>query len=190
MKQFDYSVEVIDGVTIVRGSMPLLEMAALMAKQPAGCFLNGALSKVLGAAAAFGKPTDTEKLLRSHQTMAVGKRPRLPADAAEWLIKGEQGRSSLALFGAFFSYGASTVDHPHDPSDLRRCLLLLKQVPSIPNVEHMRSQSKEWDALADAWSGLTQTLAFECPNWEAGDGSAANTYAAMRRVLDQTGSNV
>ena len=50
---------------------------------------------------------------------------------ATWLIEGERGLSSEAIARTALSGRPSgfTESWPYDPSDLRRCLLLLEQAP-------------------------------------------------------------
>jgi hypothetical protein len=67
-------------------------------------------------------------------------------------------------------------DHPHDPSDLCRCLYVS---PSAPT--HMQERSPQWAALVDHWDELADLLAEEHPN-----GSAPKTYARMQELLQRT----
>lgn len=74
----------------------------------------------------------------------------------EWLAYGERGISSETIVGHLT--GAQFVawtDHPHDPSDFRRCELLLREVPLARLVfGQMRSMSPVWARLVDAWDEL------------------------------------
>jgi hypothetical protein len=63
--------------------------------------------------------------------------------------------------------------HPHDPSDLCRCLAIQKNPP-----EHMRGVSAEWAILVDHWRELADMLAEEHPS-----GRAPKTYARMQELF-------
>lgn len=65
------------------------------------------------------------------------------------------------------------TDHPHDPSDLLRCLNVSRCAP-----KHMRSRSLEWAALVDHWDELRDLVEAEKPT-----GRAPRTYARMRELL-------
>lgn len=178
-----YTIEVRDGVTIVRGSMEMMAMSKLLLEQPKGCFLNTDLSRILGALVAFGKPEDTEALLAKVKLTNTDRAPGLPADAAEWLANGEQGLSSMAIFVSYFGGSQTDLRTPGDPSDLGRCLNLLKQVPSIPSVEHMRQVSPAWNALVDDWLVLSRSYEREYSAPENHQRTAPTTYALLKEAL-------
>jgi hypothetical protein len=79
------------------------------------------------------------------------------------------GLSAAAILG-----NASTIHHPGDPWDLRRCLTIS---PSPPM--NMRHASPQWGVLVDHWRELADLLESE------GDGWAPKTYARMRELLDR-----
>jgi hypothetical protein len=117
----------------------------------------------------------------------------IPQTVIEWLCSGERGLSSefivdyLYGFPLIEGHWRGTPHHPFDPSDLRRCLLLLADSPeTATEFPRMRTASPEWVRLVDAWPALAAQLTEEIgdlrgpANW-----SAPLTYAAMKRVLDE-----
>ena len=110
------------------------------------------------------------------------------ARVAAWMASGERGLSSEAI--AITTLGAyptgQTAAWPLDPSDLRRCLLLLDEVPEAreQGVEVLAMRSPQWAALADRWDVLAETLRAEIGADIPPRGTAPKTYALMREVLD------
>lgn len=105
-----------------------------------------------------------------------------------WLSTGQIGSSSKAM--AFCAIGINHVstDHPRDPADLNRCLLLVAQIPAIkkqfPDIAKL---SPQWHALIDNWYELCTMFVDEVGwDWAAG-GQATNTYRRMKELfLDAT----
>ena len=101
-----------------------------------------------------------------------------------WIRNGERGLSSEAIVDHLARHPLASArglgSHPVDPSDLRRCVLLLDAVPTLrPLLPYMAEVSAEWAALVDHWDELEATLRREmrrriCPD----------TYTLMRSVLD------
>ena len=104
----------------------------------------------------------------------------------DWLAYGQTGSSSKTL--AFYALGRTGVRiaWPHDPGDLRRCLLLIKEVPEIrkETIPALAGVSPEWKALSEVWEELKSALQEETgPGLELG-GSAPITY----RLIKETGA--
>lgn len=76
------------------------------------------------------------------------------------------------------------VDHPRDPSDLRRCMTYCRfnGITSDALRQRMAGRSVEWDRLLDEWDALIELLVDELENRT--DGLATRTYAAMKRVIN------
>lgn len=107
----------------------------------------------------------------------------LPPGAAEWLRTGERGISSEAIFSHLTGIPVSGrwgLRAPQDPSDLRRCRLLLEAVPAFAAELHrMAEVSEEWAAIVARWDGLCTTMDREAPEWRSGLGRAQETYNLM-----------
>lgn len=109
--------------------------------------------------------------------------------AVEWLIHGEHGLSSEAIFHHLLlgCHGVDRYHYPHDPDDFRRCELLLRAVPELrPLLPRMAGVGPEWAALVSRWDELAELLESECPGAYRGirSGRAPLCYAAMREAID------
>lgn len=120
---------------------------------------------------------------------------RLSPDAVEWLVHGEHGLSSEAIFHFLFlgegadRYGWSNeYNHPHDPDDFQRCEKLLRAVPELrPRMKFMASLGPVWRELVIHWDEIVATLEAECPGLFDGArrGRAPKTYELMRQIIEQ-----
>lgn len=81
-----------------------------------------------------------------------------------WLASGERGLSSEAIVSRLTGEKVGRPwdtgkDHPHDPSDFRRCQKLLDAVPlarlAFPA---MRDVSPQWARLVDAWDDIAAAI--------------------------------
>ena len=100
----------------------------------------------------------------------------------EWIVDDNTGMSSMNL-ACFLLIGKSLNNcHPHDPSDLNRCIELLEFAPELKkDLYKMKTLSKEWEILVDNWDLLTNTL-----NQEKAKGDRApKTYDLMNKLLRQ-----
>lgn len=112
----------------------------------------------------------------------------LSDDLVNWLSTGERGLSSEAIvhhltgFPINGSFGCSC--HPLDPSDFRRCRLLLEAVPALaPRLGEMAAVSPTWAALVRAWPEMCACFDQEVPQWRRrGSWQAPKTYALMQQV--------
>lgn len=103
---------------------------------------------------------------------------RLVAWRREYAARG--CRCSTPQTGMWPNHGLSAyailhggTDHPHDPSDLCRCLRVSPQPPL-----HMANRSRQWAGLVKHWSELAALLVEEHPN-----GTAPKTYQRMKEVM-------
>ena len=105
----------------------------------------------------------------------------------DWTYTGKTGRSSQAIaYTAVKGTPQSLFSHPRDPDDLRRCLLLLDEVPAAAKaLPTLAEASPMWAALAGSWDTLADSLREEWgpdlsnPGWKP----ASNTYKAMHALL-------
>jgi hypothetical protein len=101
----------------------------------------------------------------------------------QWLLYGERGSSSEAMVAHITGTGKK-VNHPYDPSDLRRCRLLVEQVPSIRiSLSKMASCSAVWSRIIEHWNELCELMDQEAPNWRQCKGSSPKTYELMRKLI-------
>ena len=105
-----------------------------------------------------------------------------------WLATGERGISSNAI--ALTTLGMHPTGHdawwPVDPADLRRCLLLLEEVPETreDGLPVLAKRCRKWAALVKVWDRLSETLRSEIGETLPPGGSAPKTYALMQEALD------
>lgn len=117
--------------------------------------------------------TRTEAIVNTNKPPYTA--PMLPdwmecRNLTHWLAFGERGVSSNTIVEKITklpSLGDFWASHPADVDDLRRCLLLLDQVPELvePFKTVMPLVSPYWAALVKSWTELETMLSDECPRW-------------------------
>ena len=118
--------------------------------------------------------------------------PLLPITVfTNWLAFGERGLSSDAIVSTLTGTRVgrrTTTDYPFDPSDFRRCVLLLEAVPvarfAFPA---MREVSPVWARLVDAWDELEALAVSEVPDWPhpKWNQTAPLLYARFKEVRNE-----
>ncbi len=110
--------------------------------------------------------------------------------ANDWLKHGERGASSEAIFGKMtgISVGQNHGfrNNPADPSDFRRCEMLLRVVPEFRDrLPEMSSVSPVWAKLVEHWAEIVELMNSEVPGvfdntWVRG--KASKTYELMNSL--------
>lgn len=159
--------------------------------------LDQDLARMAGATMAVGQPDDIAALKKLLEPAAVAKAEEentagLSKAALQWLATGERGLSSETLFSYLTGHDIQDEGdencYPHDPADLRRCMLLLEQCPELkPNLPRIAQAGPIWAALFARWDELTGTFEAECPNWRGGGWRAPKTYARMKAIITTAG---
>jgi hypothetical protein len=101
---------------------------------------------------------------------------------AFWLQNGERGISSETMYHVL-SGGkpGPRACHPWDPSDFRRCYLLLKTVPEWKEKLHLlKPLSESWANLVDNWDKLTEMLEEQMKTKRAN-----GMYEFMQTLIDK-----
>ena len=104
-----------------------------------------------------------------------------------WLAIGARGLSSEAI--ALTALGLEPTGYraswPLDPADLRRCLLLLEEVPETreKGLLVLAERCPRWAALVKVWDRLSETLRSEIGESLPQRGSAPKTYTLMKEAL-------
>ena len=105
---------------------------------------------------------------------------------AVWLAAGERGLSSEAIVQRLTGIKVNTgrhegaVEHPHDPSDFRRCVELLKVVPLARTyLPLMADVSPQWARIVADWDDLERLLAEES---QRPDGRAPRLYHRLKQL--------
>jgi hypothetical protein len=118
----------------------------------------------------------------------------ISSQAITWHLDGEHGISSEAIYDRL-TYGVTTSywgsNYPHDPSDFRRCEVLLRRVPDFRSrFNEMANEGQVWAALVERWQEIAALLERECPgvfdesNRRPGRMAMA-TYDLMRSIIDR-----
>ena len=104
----------------------------------------------------------------------------------KWYAEGDVGQSSKFMCGRLLDLKGEYA-HPYDPSDFRRCLLLLKAVPELKlHLKKMKDCSNIWKNLIYHWDELENLLLSECTRKEDYKfRSAPKTYARMKELRDE-----
>ena len=102
-----------------------------------------------------------------------------------WLANGRVGLSSKTMAMTALGVPVAEVNHPHDPDDLNRCLLLLKAAPVVREAfPKIAALSPVWAALIKRWDDIEASFFAECGlDWCKSTNGRA-TYALMRRVIE------
>lgn len=106
--------------------------------------------------------------------------------AIKWLMGRKVGKSSKSMLAAHLSINLEDgYSHPHDPSDLNRCFILLETIPEIRNsFNKIANISKEWKLIIENWEDLKILFEEEAGrDWCKGR-SAPITYKRMRDLFD------
>lgn len=82
----------------------------------------------------------------------------IPTSVIEWLKHGERGTSSETIISYLYEVPiAPYTSHPHDTSDVGRCIKLLWACPEVQaRFEEMRGCSPVWDAYVNLWPQLVE----------------------------------
>lgn len=108
--------------------------------------------------------------------------------AVQWLMSGDSGTSSESILGLALGVKPRDFGHmpPSDPSDLGRCLRMLKALPWVePLAMPKMRKNPAWKKTAAHWQELAQAMADEVGiDWSKGQ-SAPKTYARMRAIQER-----
>ena len=85
------------------------------------------------------------------RTVPDGASPQVRAE--DWRVTGEKGQSAEAICDHMTgTERPQGFQHPHDPGDLHRCMLLLRRIPEwAPRMPEMSERSECWKALIGSW---------------------------------------
>lgn len=106
-----------------------------------------------------------------------------------WLTFGERGMSSEAIVKrVVYGHDVDTFYYPSDPSDFRRCELLLRMVPTLrPSLSIMAKVSGNWANLVGRWAEVAKSMEGEIPGifdeQPKRGASAPKTYALMQEIF-------
>lgn len=123
-----------------------------------------------------------------------GQRPKeTPVDTgvpiatrlAAWQAGADTGLSSKTIAAVMSGADVGEGDYPRDPSDLGRCLRLLRLIPEWKDrMPIMGGLNLVWAALVARWDVLESALDYECGIFGEKAKSAPKTYALMREIIE------
>lgn len=188
-----YTIEHRGDCVLITGSVPASAFAVLAQLVPEGSVLDPDVARMWGATFAFGLRDDLQELREAGEVVAMQRvrqaNPAVSAAAAKWLASGARGISSNTIFTHLTGIDAlngTQQDVPRDPSDFRRCRLLLEQVPElVPLFPKMADVSPQWAALVENWPLICVTMNTEQPNWRNGIARSPQTYDLIKRAISQ-----
>lgn len=104
----------------------------------------------------------------------------------EWFATGQVGLSSKSMALAVLEMPQDLewgANHPLDPDDLNRCLLLLEAVPEIrQHMGKIAALSETWRKLVERWDEVEQCFLDEVGlNWSKAR-RAPKTYELMKEI--------
>ncbi len=194
-----YVCETVSGCSLLfalpgESGIPVSALQSVARRHGRGCVMDTDMARIHGAVIVAGKPEDLARLREAPETVrkAGAIAARLPAtlsaEAMRWAVHGEQGLSSQTLFRALAGVGVpgarEEISNPHDISDVRRCLLLIEQVPEFQGrLAEMAALSPEWGVLAEIWDRLAATIGDEAPGWRGHRWSAPRSAAMISEAL-------
>lgn len=190
-----YTVEHRGNCVLITGAVPARAMVTLTKLVSGDAVMSQDVARMYGATFAFGPKEELQELRKFGAAIAEirerAAHPGLSAAAIKWLAHGERGVSSNAIFSHLTGVdatGMSGFDVPWDPSDFRRCRLLLEQVPEIADrIGEMRSVSPAWAGIVDHWSDICRAMDEEAPYWRepVGGEPTDKTYELIKRATGQ-----
>lgn len=184
-----FTIKNVAGCRLVFGPIPISELTMLMHGMSKRALADMEIASRIGATMVIGEPNALEALRKLNLPVSLARQGEvqaaqdagLPAVAA-WLLDGHRGASSNAMCRRFFGIpGGAGIDHPHDPSDLRRCIDFLDATGSHDKLPRMADVSEPWSRLVSAWDLLLDSLRSEPV-------TAPATYALMKKLLRGEGA--
>lgn len=186
-----------DRCVLVEGALPIDWFKTISSHMPKNAISSPTLARMLNCNFAFGLNEDVTALIASikpaAEAVAVSncEKTGLSEAAARWLASGERGISSNTIFTRLTgvdSLGGWSQDYPYDPSDLRRCRLLLEQCPELAaKFTTMSGASKKWAALVRDWPAICKAMDEEIPDWRnpKKGSSAPRTYNLIKAAIGE-----
>lgn len=168
-----YTVEHRGNCVLITGAVPASALTALTKLVPEDSVMDPDAARMVGCTFAFGPADELEAIRKSAAAGAIQRQrvenPGLSEAATRWLASGERGVSSNTIFAHLTGIDAlrgRSKGYPYDPSDFRRCQMLLDQVPELqPHFHRMREVSPQWANLVDTWPAIVAAMDEEAPGW-------------------------
>lgn len=106
-------------------------------------------------------------------------------NATKWLLKGQIGLSSKSMLAAHLGDTTVEINHPYDPSDFNRCLLMLEMVPEARgSFDEIAKLSPVWARLIERWGEVEKSFIDEVGLGWSKANRAPKTYKLMKEIID------
>lgn len=100
-----------------------------------------------------------------------------------WIFTGESGLSSECMAATACGIKLKNKNHPRDPSDLIRCIKLVRHVCEIEDkFKEISKISKEWECVINNWELLLKALFDEVGYDFKKSNKAPKTYLLMKNL--------
>lgn len=182
-----FTIKNLCGCRIVYGEVPLSEFGMLMHGFSKKALMAADIADRIGAMFVIGEPKNLEELREMNLPVSEKRRADhlaasrlgLP-EVAAWPRDGERGASSNAMCKRMFGIPADAgVAYPHDPDDLRRCLIFLDSTNAHDKVSLMADVSAPWAGLVSKWDEVVATFREEFAKGQ----KASRTFSLMNEIL-------
>lgn len=121
-----------------------------------------------------------------YDTTMPGAEATVTERAAKWLLDGQVGMSSRAIYCHMTGNEDKRWSYPSDPDDLNRCLLLLDLIPEWKErMGEMAARGTAWAGLAVRWEELSATFLDEVGLGWSKAKSAPKTFALMKQLIGE-----
>lgn len=179
-----------DNCVLIEGSLSADWLSNFVKIMPKKTIVSPQLAQMLNCNFAFGLAKDVNALIASitpaanAAAIASAAARGISEAAARWLATGERGISSNTMFTILTGVDALegwSPGYPIDPSDLRRCRLLLEQCPELTKeFPRMANASKMWAGLVRDWAAICAAMDKEIPDWRTQRGTAPDTNRLIK----------
>jgi len=121
---------------------------------------------------------------KGERKMATEINSTIEMRAIRWLCGDDTGLSSKAILNHMMGARDADQSYPLDPSDLGRCLRMLRLFPEFKGrMVEMARYGPAWESLSKKWQELELLMINEVGiDWSKGR-SARRTFEAIRRAI-------
>jgi len=179
-------------IILLFGPQPVSALAKAFRLAGKGAVIDNDVARMGGSTMAIVRAEALDAIKTRLSAVAIEEvarqHPELSRSAAFWLSHGERGISSNTIFSRLTGVdvlNGSSISHPYDPADVRRCQLLLEQVPELQARFHrMADASDTWARLVHAWPSIIEAMDDEVPEWrdKRATGSARRAYELIQKA--------
>lgn len=184
-----FTVKNICGCRVVFGPISVSDFGMLTHGFSKKALMSADIADKIGASLVIGEPDDLDGLRQLGLPVSEKRHADYLAathlglhKVAMWLRTRERGASSNAMCKRIFGVPEDAGSaYPHDPDDLRRCLLFLDACDAHDKVPLMADVSTQWACLVARWDDLMVIFREEM----AAGKTAPRTYALIKEAIGE-----